>query len=183
VPLSPQLAAIPCSDTLISEQSVQSAHTVAAFASVMHSCILQVSAHKIEFYREATQAVVSMEQSKNASRKGSSAAGGVKSDVTLEDSFRDPEPLPEDRTQQSMLKENVTQLLGTLSPREQEVVRLRFGLDDGRARTLEEIGQVFCVTRERVRQIESRALQKLRQPYRNHKLKAYALETEPVPSI
>ncbi|KAG5188555.1 RNA polymerase [Tribonema minus] len=140
---------------------------------------LQVTAQKIVFYRDAAQSVLSMEQSRNfASRKGSGASQGGKSDMTLEDSLRDPEPLPEDRTQHAMLKENLLQLLGTLSPREQEVVRLRFGLDDGRARTLEEIGQVFCVTRERVRQIESRALQKLRQPYRNHKLRAYAFEGE-----
>ncbi|KAG5190010.1 RNA polymerase [Tribonema minus] len=139
---------------------------------------LQVPTQKIEFYREAARSVLSMEQSLNNARKGSAASLGGKSDMTLEDSLRDPEPLPEDRTQQSMLKENMSQLLGTLSPREQEVVRLRFGLDDGRARTLEEIGQVFCVTRERVRQIESRALQKLRQPYRNHKLRAYAFEGE-----
>ena len=67
-------------------------------------------------------------------------------------------------------------LIQTLSPREQDVIRLRFGLDDGRPKTLEEIGNRFSVTRERIRQIESRALHKLRQPYRNHKLKEFIKE-------
>lgn len=138
--------------------------------------MLQVPAHKISFYRTAAQNTLSMEQSAGGGRKGSAAGGSGSGALRLEDSLRDPEPLPEDRTQQSMLKADLRALLGTLSPREQEVVRLRFGLDDGRARTLEEIGAVFCVTRERVRQIESRALQKLRQPYRNYKLREHAAD-------
>ena len=69
------------------------------------------------------------------------------------------------------LKDDVSSLVCTLSPREQDVIRMRFGLDSGKPKTLEEIGNVFCVTRERVRQIEARALHKLRQPYRNFKLR------------
>ena len=65
------------------------------------------------------------------------------------------------------------EVLDTLTDREQQVLRLRFGLDDGRARTLEEVGKVFNVTRERIRQIEAKALRKLRQPSRSRKLKDY----------
>lgn len=72
-----------------------------------------------------------------------------------------------------MLKEDVEKLLHTLSSRETSVIKMRFGLDDGRSKTLEEIGNVFSVTRERIRQIEARALHKLRQPYRNHRLREY----------
>ncbi|CAM9262573.1 unnamed protein product [Chrysoparadoxa australica] len=136
---------------------------------------LQVSVQKIEFYREASQGVVSIEQPKNISRKG--GGGGKGSEVTLSDTIKANEPSPEDNMQAHMLRENVKQVLAaSLSPREQEVVRMRFGLDDGKSKTLEEIGKVFSVTRERVRQIEARALGKLRQPYRNAKLREYALE-------
>ena len=71
------------------------------------------------------------------------------------------------------LKEQLAEVLGTLTEREQKVLRLRFGLDDGRARTLEEVGKEFNVTRERIRQIEAKALRKLRHPSRSRKLKDY----------
>ena len=71
------------------------------------------------------------------------------------------------------LKEQLNEVLGTLTEREQKVLRLRFGLDDGRARTLEEVGKEFNVTRERIRQIEAKALRKLRHPSRSRKLKDY----------
>ena len=140
---------------------------------------LDTTVQKVEFYREASQQVVSLEQTRSIGKKGSSAGTGVsgsRKESTLNDMIKDDEPLPEDRTQAFMLKENVKDLLSTLSLREQEVVRMRFGLDDGQTKTLEEIGQVFSVTRERVRQIESRALHKLRQPYRNHKLREYNVD-------
>ena len=70
-----------------------------------------------------------------------------------------------------MLKEQLSDVLSTLTPREEKVIRLRFGLDDGRPRTLEEVGDVFEVTRERIRQIEAKALRKLRHPSRSKKLK------------
>lgn len=72
-----------------------------------------------------------------------------------------------------LLKQDVDGVLRTLSPREKDVLRLRFGFDDGRARTLEEIGQIFKVTRERIRQIEAKAMRKLRQPSRNSILREY----------
>ena len=72
-----------------------------------------------------------------------------------------------------MLREQLIDVLDTLTPREQKVLRLRFGLDDGRARTLEEVGKEFDITRERIRQIEAKALRKLRHPSRSKKLKDF----------
>ena len=71
------------------------------------------------------------------------------------------------------LKERTAEVLRTLSPREERIVRMRFGLEDGTERTLEEVGQTFQVTRERIRQIESKALRKLRHPSRAHRLRAF----------
>ena len=82
-------------------------------------------------------------------------------------------PVPADAAAFTMLKEQLVEVLGTLTEREQKVLRLRFGLDDGRARTLEEVGKEFNVTRERIRQIEAKALRKLRHPSRSRKLKDY----------
>ena len=73
----------------------------------------------------------------------------------------------------NLLREDLEGVLATLSPRERDVLRLRYGLDDGRMKTLEEIGQIFDVTRERIRQIEAKALRKLRHPNRNGVLKEY----------
>ncbi|MBQ1715792.1 MAG: sigma-70 family RNA polymerase sigma factor, partial [Firmicutes bacterium] len=73
----------------------------------------------------------------------------------------------------SLLKEQLNEVLDTLTDREQKVLKRRFGLDDGRARTLEEVGKEFDVTRERIRQIEAKALRKLRHPSRSKKLKDY----------
>ena len=72
-----------------------------------------------------------------------------------------------------MLKEEISQVLETLTEREEKVIRLRFGLEDGKPRTLEEVGQMFGVTRERIRQIEAKALRKLRHPSRSRKLRDY----------
>ena len=82
-------------------------------------------------------------------------------------------PVPADAAAFTLLKEQLLEVLGTLTDREQKVLRLRFGLDDGRARTLEEVGKEFNVTRERIRQIEAKALRKLRHPSRSRKLKDY----------
>lgn len=80
---------------------------------------------------------------------------------------------PEDAIVKQLLKQDVEGVLRTLNPREREVLRLRFGLDDGRTKTLEEIGHIFKVTRERIRQIEAKAMRKLRQPARNSVLREY----------
>ena len=72
-----------------------------------------------------------------------------------------------------LLREDLAEVLCTLSPRERDVLRLRFGMDDGRQRTLEEVGQLFGVTRERIRQIEAKALRKLRHPNRSKRLREY----------
>ncbi len=82
-------------------------------------------------------------------------------------------PVPADAAAFSLLQDQLQEVLNTLTPREQKVLRLRFGLDDGRARTLEEVGKEFNVTRERIRQIEAKALRKLRHPSRSRKLKDY----------
>ena len=80
---------------------------------------------------------------------------------------------PEDFTVNELLKDEISEVLLTLTEREEKVIRLRFGLEDGRPRTLEEVGQLFGVTRERIRQIEAKALRKLRHPSRSRKLKDY----------
>ena len=79
----------------------------------------------------------------------------------------------QDAAAYTMLKEQLAEVMSTLTPREAKVLRLRFGLDDGKARTLEEVGKEFDVTRERIRQIEAKALRKLRHPSRSKKLKDY----------
>ena len=92
----------------------------------------------------------------------------------LQELGREPSvPAPADAAAFTLLKEQLVEVLGTLTEREQKVLRLRFGLDDGRARTLEEVGKEFNVTRERIRQIEAKALRKLRHPSRSRKLKDY----------
>ena len=99
---------------------------------------------------------------------------GEEEDSHLGDCIEDDKvPVPADAAAFTLLKEQLVEVLGTLTEREQKVLRLRFGLDDGRARTLEEVGKEFKVTRERIRQIEAKALRKLRHPSRSRKLKDY----------
>ncbi|MDO4418030.1 MAG: RNA polymerase sigma factor RpoD [Eubacteriales bacterium] len=99
---------------------------------------------------------------------------GEEEDSHLGDFIQDDNvPVPADAAAFTLLKEQLQEVLGTLTEREQKVLRLRFGLDDGRARTLEEVGKEFNVTRERIRQIEAKALRKLRHPSRSRKLKDY----------
>ena len=99
---------------------------------------------------------------------------GEEEDSHLGDFIQDDNvPVPADAAAFTLLKELLVEVLGTLTEREQKVLRLRFGLDDGRARTLEEVGKEFNVTRERIRQIEAKALRKLRHPSRSRKLKDY----------
>ena len=99
---------------------------------------------------------------------------GEEEDSHLGDFIQDDNvPVPAEEAASTILKEQLVEVLGTLTEREQKVLRLRFGLDDGRARTLEEVGREFNVTRERIRQIEAKALRKLRHPSRSRKLKDY----------
>ena len=99
---------------------------------------------------------------------------GEEEDSHLGDFIQDDNvPVPAEAAASTLLKEQLVEVLGTLTDREQKVLRLRFGMDDGRARTLEEVGKEFNVTRERIRQIEAKALRKLRHPSRSRKLKDY----------
>ena len=99
---------------------------------------------------------------------------GEEEDSHLGDFIKDDNvPVPADAAAFTLLKEQLVDVLGTLTPREEKVLRLRFGLEDGRSRTLEEVGKEFKVTRERIRQIEAKALRKLRHPQRSKKLRDY----------
>ena len=99
---------------------------------------------------------------------------GEEDDSHLGDFIQDEDsPAPQDSAAYTLLKEQLEEVMNTLTPREAKVLKLRFGLEDGRARTLEEVGKEFMVTRERIRQIEAKALRKLRHPSRSKKLKDY----------
>ena len=99
---------------------------------------------------------------------------GEEDDSHLGDFIKDERNVsPEEYATNEMLKDEISNLLSTLTEREEKVIRLRFGLDDGKSKTLEEVGQLFGVTRERIRQIEAKALRKLRHPSRSRKLKDY----------
>jgi len=98
---------------------------------------------------------------------------GEEKDSTLGDFIPDEEIRPEEQASAELLKSHLAEVLDTLNDREKKVLRLRFGLEDGRQRTLEEVGREFGVTRERIRQIEAKALRKLRHPTRSKKLKDY----------
>ncbi|MCL2859459.1 MAG: RNA polymerase sigma factor RpoD [Oscillospiraceae bacterium] len=99
---------------------------------------------------------------------------GEEEDSHLGDFIPDEDsPAPHDSAAYMMMKEQLNEVMGTLTPREAKVLRLRFGLDDGKSRTLEEVGREFMVTRERIRQIEAKALRKLRHPSRSKRLRDY----------
>ena len=99
---------------------------------------------------------------------------GEEDDSHLGDFIKDESNMsPEEYATNEMLKDEISDVLLTLTEREEKVIRLRFGLEDGKSRTLEEVGQLFGVTRERIRQIEAKALRKLRHPSRSRKLRDY----------
>jgi RNA polymerase sigma factor (sigma-70 family) len=135
------------------------------------------TSERIDFLNRVSQQSISMEQELTSSKvKGSGAGVGGGGGLTIGDLMGDPDQKPVDQASYQMLKDYLSRLICTLNSREQAVIRMRFGLDDGRPKTLEEIGKRFSVTRERIRQIEARALHKLRQPYRNHSVKCYVKE-------
>ena len=99
---------------------------------------------------------------------------GEEEDSHLGDFIEDSDsPAPAETASYALLKEQLNEVLHTLTPREEHVLKLRFGLEDGRTRTLEEVGAEFHITRERIRQIEAKALRKLRHPSRSKRLKDY----------
>jgi len=137
---------------------------------------IAMTTEKVEFLKKSSLGAISMETPLgNGKSKGSGAGTGGSGarSFTLGDTIKDPSDAPIDIASYGMLKDDISRLICTLNAREQVVIRMRFGLDDGKAKTLEEIGRRFSVTRERIRQIEARALHKLRQPYRNHSVKCY----------
>jgi len=141
-----------------------------------------VKIERVQFLNRVAQNAVSFEQEIVTTKAKGSAAGtgGNKGSAVSGDSLKvgdmvgDPGAQPNETASYGMLKDDLSRIVSTLNTREQAVIRMRFGLDDGKPKTLEDIGKKFSVTRERIRQIESRALVKLRQPYRNHSVKCYA---------
>ena len=124
---------------------------------------LDMSVEKVQEIQKIAQDPVSLE-----------TPIGEEDDSHLGDFIQDDDsPAPQDVAAYTLLREQLEEVMGTLTPREAKVLRLRFGLDDGKARTLEEVGKEFDVTRERIRQIEAKALRKLRHPSRSKKLKDY----------
>jgi RNA polymerase primary sigma factor len=123
---------------------------------------MEMTIEKLRFIAKSAQLPISLE-----------TPIGKEEDSRLGDFIESDGETPEDQVSKNLLREDLESVLGTLSPRERDVLRLRYGLDDGRMKTLEEIGQIFNVTRERIRQIEAKALRKLRHPNRNSVLKEY----------
>ena len=124
---------------------------------------LEVSPQKVKEIAKVSQLPVSLE-----------SPIGEEEDSRLGDFIEDRNAMPPvDAASKQLLKEQIDDVLSTLTPRERRVLQLRFGLEDGRSRTLEEVGREFNVTRERIRQIEAKALRKLRHPSRSRKLKDY----------
>ena len=124
---------------------------------------LEISVEKVMEIQKIAQDPVSLE-----------TPIGEEDDSHLGDFIQDDDsPAPQDAAAYTMLKEQLEEVMNTLTPREAKVLKLRFGLEDGKARTLEEVGKEFDVTRERIRQIEAKALRKLRHPSRSKKLKDY----------
>lgn len=128
-----------------------------------------ISLEQLSFYRRSANSVISLDKKIKFLKEGDNAGNAP----SMNDLVKDSELTPSELADKMMLKEDVRRLIGTLSPREQAVIHLRFGLDNGTPRTLEQIGKKFSVDREVVRKIEAKALRKLRQPYRNQSLKSY----------
>lgn len=129
---------------------------------------LQISVDKLRFILKSSRATISLETP--------IAKDGKESNATLGSFIVWDGDTPEETAIKSLLREDLENVLNTLTPRERDVVRMRYGFDDGRMKTLEEIGATFEVTRERIRQIEAKALRKLRHPNRNAVLREYVYE-------
>jgi RNA polymerase sigma factor (sigma-70 family) len=132
--------------------------------------------HSVEQRAEVERATARVMHARRAVRQPISLAAPIGDDQEgqLSDLIEDLEAMsPPDEATQTLLREQVRSVLGSLSSRESRIIALRFGLDDGRQRTLEEVGQEFGVTRERIRQIEAKALRKLRHPSRSKRLRDY----------
>jgi RNA polymerase primary sigma factor len=123
---------------------------------------MEMTIEKLRFIAKSAQLPISLE-----------TPIGKEEDSRLGDFIESDSETPEDQVSKNLLREDLEKVLDSLSPRERDVLKLRYGLDDGRMKTLEEIGQIFNVTRERIRQIEAKALRKLRHPNRNSVLKEY----------
>jgi RNA polymerase primary sigma factor len=123
---------------------------------------MEMTIEKLRFIAKSAQLPISLE-----------TPIGKEEDSRLGDFIESDGETPEDYVSKNLLREDLEKVLDTLSPRERDVLRLRYGLDDGRMKTLEEIGEIFNVTRERILQIEAKALRKLRHPNRNSILKEY----------
>merc|ERR1719183_293831 len=134
-----------------------------------------MTVRQLNFYRRSAGQVVSIDQKLIAQGgKGSTASGDSAKKVTeIGDLIKDAGPSPAELASSQMLKDDVRRLVRSLSPREQVVIRLRFGLDDGKPKSLDEIGKKFGVETENIRKIEARALRKLRQPYRSETVEGY----------
>lgn len=123
---------------------------------------MEMTIEKLRFIAKSAQLPISLE-----------TPIGKEEDSRLGDFIEADGETPEDEVSKTLLREDLENVLDSLNPRERDVLRLRYGLDDGKMKTLEEIGQIFNVTRERIRQIEAKALRKLRHPNRNSILKEY----------
>jgi len=126
---------------------------------------MDMSVEKLRSVLQSAQPTLSLERPLKSDDDASQLSDFIEAD----------QESPEEHVEKSMLRDDLENVINSLSPRERDVVRMRYGLDDGRIKTLEEIGQIFSVTRERVRQIEAKAIRKLRQPYRSSILRDYVL--------
>eukprot|EP00177_Eucheuma_denticulatum_P007337 GFKZ01013351.1.p1 GENE.GFKZ01013351.1~~GFKZ01013351.1.p1 ORF type:complete len:507 (-),score=94.05 GFKZ01013351.1:1051-2571(-) len=129
---------------------------------------MQIPIEKLRFLTRTSRATLSLETP--VGRDGHDSAATLGTFIMWDGDT------PEEKTMKNLMREDLDNVLNTLSPRERDVVRMRYGLDDGRMKTLEEIGSIFEVTRERIRQIEAKALRKLRHPNRNAVLREYVYD-------
>lgn len=128
-----------------------------------------ITTEKLAFYRQALQEVTSLDKKVKFNKAGENN----RNDPEVSELVKDPSHSPVELASTQMLQQDVRRLIKTLSPREQAVIRLRFGLDNGTPATLEDIGKKFKVAKEQIQKIEAQAIRKLQQPYRNESLKPY----------